>query len=174
MTTRAELKKFAKPSFTAELQKRGFSLTTKGYGYMMQVGEIHHFFVPGFSAGNEHMDWTISAWVPEFALQPYDLKNLIDELNIYCGGRLGKAGPSSTNYDLWPAKSLEECNASFPLILKRFDEVAAPWFDRIQTREDLAKNIYPQSAADRYGNKTVDKIWGRNLLYRDQVKPIGT
>jgi hypothetical protein len=174
MTTKAELKKFAKPYFTAELQKRGFSVTPKSYSYVRNVNDVWHLIIPEFTADGTQMDLLVTVWVPEFSLQPYELGNLPNEVAICCGGRLGKSGPSSTNYDLWPAKSLEECNASFPLILKRFDEVAVPWFDRIQTREDLAKNINPLSLVDRFGNKTVDKIWGRNLLYRDQVKPIGT
>lgn len=174
MTTRAELERYAKVFFTPELRRRAFALTPKGLTYLRQAGEIWHFIIPGFSQGNELMHWSITAWVPELALQPYDLADLPNELDVWTGGRLGKTGPSSSTYDLWPAATAQECATSFPLVLQRLDEVGIPWLDRITTREELAQHINSTSAVDRFGNKTVDKVFGRNLLYRDQVKPIGT
>jgi hypothetical protein len=174
MTTRAELKRYAKSFFTPELIKRGFALTPRGYSYMRRAGDVWHFIIPGFSSGNGSMNWVVTAWVPELALQPYDLNSLPDELNIYVGGRLGKAGPSSSGYELWPAATQEECASSFLIVLQRLDEVGLPWLDQITTREALADKVNPPNAVDRYGNKTIDKIFGRNLLYRDKVKPIGS
>ncbi|MDM0059000.1 hypothetical protein [Variovorax fucosicus] len=116
----------------------------------------------------------MSAWVPEFALQPYDMANLPDELNIFAGGRLGKAGPTSTDYDLWPAGSGEECSDSFAYVLQRLDAVGIPWLDGISTRHDLVRHINPTSEFDRFGNRTADKVFGRGLLFRDQAHPIGS
>lgn len=174
MTTKAELKKYAKQLLTPQMIAKGFKLTPKSYAYMRQRGDIWHFVIPEFNADNSSMRWVVTAWVPEIGLQPYDLANLPNEVSICTGGRLGKAGPSWGSYDLWPAATADECAASFPLVLRRLDEVGIPWLDRITTREDLVRHINPSSAVDRFGNKTADKVYGRNLLYRDQVKPIGS
>jgi hypothetical protein len=151
--------------------KRGFRLTPKGYAYMRQKGDIWHFIYPAFSQGNQRMQWVVSAWVPELAYQPYDLANLPDELLLFSGGRLGRNGPGSGSYEMWPAADAQECTAAFPAVLRLLDEVGIPWLDRIATREDLARNINPNSAVDAFGNKTVDKIFGRNLLYRAPIQP---
>lgn len=57
-------------------------------------------------------------------------------------------------------------------MLQLIDQVAIPWLDAVDTREKLVARINPQSATDRFGNRTADKIFGRNLLFRDKVQPI--
>lgn len=89
MTTRSQLKLHAAPWLTPELRSRGFELTPRSFGYMRRAGEIWHFLLPEFTADQTQVSFEVTAWVPELALQPYDLDRLPEEVSLVAGGRLG-------------------------------------------------------------------------------------
>jgi hypothetical protein len=173
MTTSAEIWKFAKRGFTGEMARRGFSATRRRLCYWRKVNDIYHVCFLCLTRGNEEFYVHFCAWVPELAPQPYDWAKFPDDVFMVTGGILGERGPAqgASEYREWKVGTERENLEALKEALALIDRAAIPWFERISTREELARHVRRDSETDRFGNRTVDKIFGRNLLYKDKLPP---
>lgn len=141
MTTLTQLKRYAKPCFTPEMQKRGFALGPKRPIYWRKKGDIYHMMWFDLDRIGKECRVMVHAWVPEF--RPEAMENFPDAAGCVAGNHLypSKMGLSG---HYWNVQDEARAQESFRSIHAAVDAVAIPWWDKVLTRVDLVRVLRPE------------------------------
>lgn len=121
MPSGRDLRKWARPFFTPEMNQRGFSLVPgTRFTYYREVNGLFHYI----SAQQ-------SQWSPAIYVHVY-VADKANAAEYRVGSRLDTHGDVDIGSSTWPVANETEAQASFISLLQCIDQGALPYFEKIR------------------------------------------